>query len=160
APRIHGELLKLGFEISESTVSRYLGQGTSPRDSGQRWLTFLKNHREALAAMEFFTVPTATFRVLYCFFVIAHGRRKILHFNVTEHATCACIVQQLREAVLEEHPASADCTIAPNGKPPPEGWLLEAATPLAVSLSMESKSRTSGESNPQIRPHLPGIPLR
>jgi hypothetical protein len=64
APRIHGELLKLGFEISESTVSRYLAQGTSPRDSSQRWLTFLKNHREAIAAMDFFTVPTATFRVL------------------------------------------------------------------------------------------------
>jgi hypothetical protein len=54
----------LGFEISESTVSRYLAQETSPRDSGQRWLTFLKNHREAIAAMDFFTVPTATFRVL------------------------------------------------------------------------------------------------
>ena len=65
APRIHGELLKLGFVISESTVSRYLAQGTSPRDSGQRWLTFLKNHREAIAAMDFFTVHTATFRVLY-----------------------------------------------------------------------------------------------
>jgi len=57
APRIHGELLKLGFEISESTVSRYLAQGDSPRDSGQRWLTFLKSHREALAAMDFFPCP-------------------------------------------------------------------------------------------------------
>jgi hypothetical protein len=64
APRIHCELLKLGFEISESTVSRYLPQRSSPGDSGQRWLTFLKNHREAIAAMDFFTVPTATFRVL------------------------------------------------------------------------------------------------
>lgn len=89
APRIHGELLKLGFGISESTVSRYFARGTSPRDSSQRWLTFLQNHREAIAAMDFFTVPTATFRVLYCFFVIGHGRRKILHFNVTEHPTCS-----------------------------------------------------------------------
>jgi hypothetical protein len=56
--------LKLGFEISESTVSRYLAQGTSPRDSNQRWLTFRKNPREAIVAMDFFTVPTATFRVL------------------------------------------------------------------------------------------------
>ena len=86
APRIHGELLKLGFEVSESTISRYLAQRNSPRGSGQRWLTFLKNHRESIAAMDFFTVPTATFRVLYCFFVISHGRRQILHFNVTEHA--------------------------------------------------------------------------
>jgi hypothetical protein len=55
APRIHGELLKLGFEISESSVSRYLAPGHSPRDSGQRWLTFLKNHREAIAALETFS---------------------------------------------------------------------------------------------------------
>ena len=92
----------MGLEISESTVSRYLAQGGSPRDSGQRWLTFLKNHREALAAMDFFTVPTATFRVLYCFFVISHGRRNILHFNVTEHPSCAWIVQQRREAFPED----------------------------------------------------------
>ena len=92
----------MGFEISESTVSRYLAQGGSSRDSGQRWLTFLKNHREALAAMDFFTVPTATFRVLYSFFVISHGRRKILHFNVTEHPAGSWIVQQLREAFPED----------------------------------------------------------
>jgi len=102
APRIHGELLKLGFEISEATVSRYLALTTPSRDSGKRWLTFLKNHREAIAAMDFFTVPTATFRVLYCFFVIGHGRRKIVHFNVTENPTPAWIVQQLREAFPED----------------------------------------------------------
>jgi transposase InsO family protein len=94
--------LKLGFEVSESTVSRYLAPEHSPRDFGQRWLTFLKNHREAIAALDFFTVPTATFRVLYCFFVISHGRRKILHFNVTEHPTCSWVVQQLREAFPED----------------------------------------------------------
>jgi len=61
APRIHGELLKLGFEISESSVSRYLASGHSPRDSGQRWLTFLKNHREAIAAMDFSPCPPPPF---------------------------------------------------------------------------------------------------
>src|SRR6516225_7937157 len=61
APRIHSELLKFGFEISESTVSRCLAQGASSRDSGKRWLTFLNNHREAIAAIDFLTVPTATF---------------------------------------------------------------------------------------------------
>jgi transposase InsO family protein len=66
------------------------------------WPVNLKNHREAIAALDFFTVPTATFRVLYCFFVISHGRRKILHFNVTEHPTGAWIVQQLREAFPED----------------------------------------------------------
>jgi putative transposase len=102
APRIHGELLKLGFEISECTVSRYLGRLNRHGDSGKRWLTFLKNHREAIAAMDFFTVPTATFRVLYCFFVISHSRRKILHFNATEHPTAPWIVQQLRDAFPED----------------------------------------------------------
>ena len=104
APRIHGELLKLGFDVSERTVSRYLRRLSPPDDARRRWSTFLRNHREAIAAMDFFTVPTLTFRVLYCFFVIEHGRRKILHFNVTEHATAPWIVQQLREAFPESCP--------------------------------------------------------
>jgi transposase InsO family protein len=67
-------------------------------EPAKRWLTFLRNHREAIAAMDFFTVPTITFSVLYCFFVIRHDRRRILHFNVTKHPTSSWIVQQLREA--------------------------------------------------------------
>jgi putative transposase len=98
APRIHGELLMLGFEVSERTISRQMRR--SPRDSepAKRWLTFLRNHREAIAAMDFFTIPTITFSVLYGFFIISHDRRQILHFNVTWHPTSAWIVQQLREA--------------------------------------------------------------
>ena len=83
APRIHGELLKLGFVISERTVSRWVSRANQDPDPARRWLAFLRNHREAIAAMDFFTVPTLTFGVLYCFFVIGHDRRKILHFNVT-----------------------------------------------------------------------------
>jgi len=85
APRIHGELLKLGFRISEPTVSRWLRRVRGTTDPRQRWLTFLRNHRDAIAAMDFFTVPTLTFGVLYCFFVIGHDRRKILRFNVTQN---------------------------------------------------------------------------
>jgi putative transposase len=72
----------------------------APKDHepAKRWLAFLRNHREAIAAMDFFTVPTVTFGLLYCFFVIAHDRRKILHFNVTKHPTSLWTVQQLREA--------------------------------------------------------------
>jgi putative transposase len=100
-PRIHGELLKLGFDISERTVSRYIRR-MSPSDQARKlWATFLQNHREVIAAMDFFTVPTLTLRVLYCFFVIKHGRRRILHFNVTEQPTGSWIVQQLREAFPE-----------------------------------------------------------
>jgi transposase InsO family protein len=99
APKIHGELLKLGFKISERTVSRYLTRRT-PRsgDAGQRWQTFLRNHRETIAAMDFFAVPTITFKLLYCFFVIDHSRRRILHFNVTAHPTAEWVCQQLRDA--------------------------------------------------------------
>src|SRR6266704_1866214 len=98
APRIHGELLMLGFDISERTISRWMKR--APRDPGpaKRLLAFLRNHREAIAAMDFFTVPTITFGVLYCFFVISHDRRRILHFNVTKHPTSSWIIQQLREA--------------------------------------------------------------
>jgi putative transposase len=85
APRIHGELLKLGFPISQPTVSRWLRRAPRSPKVGQPWLAFLRNHREAIAAMDFFTVPTLTFGVLYCFFIIGHDRRKILRFNVTRN---------------------------------------------------------------------------
>ena len=98
APRIHGELLMLGFDVSERTISRWMKRAPKAPDPARRWLAFLRNHREAIAAMDFFAVPTVTFRVLYCFFVISHDRRRILHFNVTRHPTSPWIVQQLREA--------------------------------------------------------------
>ena len=79
APRIHGELLKLGFAVSERTVSRYLRRLGPSSERGQSWLTFLRNHREVIVAMDFFTVPTATFRVLYVWFAIRHSRREIVH---------------------------------------------------------------------------------
>jgi len=102
-PRSHGELLRLGFEIFERTVSRFLARlGRNNEDARKHWSVFLKNHREVIAAMDFFTVPTATFRVLYCFFVISHGRRRILHFNATEHPTSPWIVQQRRGAFPED----------------------------------------------------------
>jgi putative transposase len=98
APKIHGELLKLGFTVSERTVARYLRRVQRRGDPGKRWLTFLANHREMIEALDFFTVPTVTFKLLYCFFVIEHGRRKIRHFNVTQHRTAEWVVRQLREA--------------------------------------------------------------
>ena len=98
APRIHGELLMLCFDISERTVSRWMKRAPRDPELAKRWLAFLRNHREAIAAMDFFTVPTITFGALYCFFIIGHDRRRILHFNVTKHPTSLWIVQQLREA--------------------------------------------------------------
>ena len=98
APRIHGELLMLGFDLSERTISRWIKRAPKDTDRAKHWLAFLRNHREAIAAMDFFTVPTITFGVLYCFFVISHDRRRILHVNVTKHPRSAWIIQQLREA--------------------------------------------------------------
>ena len=101
APKIHAELQKLGFTVAERTVARYLRRIVRRGDPKQKWLAFLQNHREVIAAFDFFTVPTVTFRVLYCFFVIEHERRKILHCNVTQHPTAEWIIQQLREAFPE-----------------------------------------------------------
>jgi len=102
APRIHGELRMLGFDLSERTISRWMKRAPRGPDQAKRWLAFLRNHREAIAAMDFFTLPTITFGVLYCFFIISHDRRHILHVNVTKHPTSGWIIQQLREAFAFE----------------------------------------------------------
>ena len=104
ATGIHGELLKLGFVISERTVARCLRRVRHRGDPVKAWLTFLRNHREVIVAFDFFTVPTAAFGLLYCLFVIEHGRRRILHFNVTRHPTAEWVVQQLREAFPNSGP--------------------------------------------------------
>jgi putative transposase len=98
APRIHGELLKLKVAVSERTVSRCLQDQPRDQASMPSWLAFLRNHREAIAAMDLFTVPTVSFRLLYVFFVISHARRQVLRADVTEHPTTSWIIQQLREA--------------------------------------------------------------
>jgi transposase InsO family protein len=96
APRIHGELLKLGFQVSQATISKYLVRW--PKPPSQTWRTFLNNHVWDIAAIDFFTVPTATFQILYVFIVLGHGRRCILHVNVTEHPTACWTAQQMIEA--------------------------------------------------------------
>jgi transposase InsO family protein len=98
ALRIHGELCRLGIDVSERTVSRHLPRRPTRPDAVKRWLTFLRNHRDAIGAMDFFVVPTATFRLAYAWFTIGHARRSILHVGVTDHPTAAWVVRQLREA--------------------------------------------------------------
>ena len=96
APRIHGELKMLGISISERTVSRVLRR--LPRPPSQTWKTFLHNHLGQMVSIDFFTVPTITMKVLFAFIVLEHGRRQVLHFNVTEHPTAAWTAQQIVEA--------------------------------------------------------------
>ena len=100
APRIHGELLKLGIEVSERTVSRLIPKRrTAP---SQTWRTFLDNHVRDLVSIDFFTVPTARLRVLFVFIVLSHERRRLIHFNITEHPTAAWTAQQIVEAFPED----------------------------------------------------------
>jgi hypothetical protein len=96
APRIHGELRKLGIAVAPSTMARYLPGPRKP--PSQNWRTFLANHLAQTAAIDFFTVPTATFRVLFVFVVLSHKRRRVLHFGVTEHPRQEWTIQQMREA--------------------------------------------------------------
>jgi len=96
APRIHGELQKVGLEISQATVSKYLVRRRTP--PSQTWRTFLANHIGSLVSVDFFTVPTVMFNVLFVFVVLAHDRRRVVHVNVTDAPTAQWTAQQLVEA--------------------------------------------------------------
>ena len=96
APRIHGELLMLGYEVAQSTVSKYMTRGRRP--PSQDWKTFLRNHAEAIAAIDMCVVPTVRFDRLFAFLVLGHGRRQILRFEVTRHPTAEWLARQITEA--------------------------------------------------------------
>ena len=94
APPIYGELLKLGIEIGETSVSKYLVRHRKP--PSQTWRTFLNNHVKSLVSVDFFVVPTIRFQILYVFLVLAHDRRRVIHFAVTAHPTAEWTAQQMR----------------------------------------------------------------
>ena len=96
APRLHGELLKLGIEVSQATAAKYMVKNRKP--PSQSWRTFLENHVKQLVSVDFFVVPTLSFRILYVFLVLAHERRRVVHFNVTEHPTAEWTAAQLMQA--------------------------------------------------------------
>lgn len=96
ASRIHGELLMLGFEVAQSTVSKYISRGGKP--PSQTWKTFLRNHADAIAAIDMCIVPTLTFDRLFAFLVLGHGRRQLLWFEVTRHPTAEWLARQITEA--------------------------------------------------------------
>jgi putative transposase len=101
APRIHGELQKLGISVSQATVAKYMPRRDKP--PSQRWRTFLANHVGQIMATDFFVVPTVTYRLLFVLVVLAHDRRRIVHVAVTDHPTAAWTAQQLRNAFPEDH---------------------------------------------------------
>jgi putative transposase len=101
APRIHGELLKIGIDVSQASVAKYLVRPQRP--PSQSWRTFLANHIQQIMAADFFVVPTATGRLLFVLVILAHHRRRVVHVAVTEHPTAAWTAQQLREAFPWDH---------------------------------------------------------
>ena len=96
APRIHGELLKLGFDVSQRTVARLMPR--RPKPPSQTWRAFLQNHLSELVSVDFFVVPTATFRLLFVFVILLHRRRQVVHFNLTDCPTAAWTARQIVEA--------------------------------------------------------------
>jgi len=96
APRIHGEILKLGFEIAQSTVSKYMPKDRRP--SGQTWWTFLRNHADGIASIDLFVVPTITFKLLFGLVILRHSRRQVVAFAVTTHPTAEWLARQISEA--------------------------------------------------------------
>ena len=99
--RIQSELALLSYDVAEATVAKYMGRRWP---GSPTWMTFLRNHLPDTAACDFFTVPTATFRVLYCFLILSHDRRRIVHFNVTAHPTAEWTAQQMVEAFPGDGP--------------------------------------------------------
>ncbi len=105
APRIHDELHYLGIEIARATVAKYMVHHHDRDRRRQAWRTFLRNHADSIAAMDFFVVPTITFRLLYCFVILRHDRRRVVHLSVTEHPTVQWTSQQIAEAFrFDEQP--------------------------------------------------------
>jgi transposase InsO family protein len=102
ARKIQAELAKLRVRVSLATISRYLPKAGPDPGCQQRWMTFLRNHRDLIAGMDFFVVPTVRFQLLYVWFAIDHGRRRVLHFNVTQDPTACWVIQQLRDAFPNE----------------------------------------------------------
>ncbi len=102
APRIHGELLKLGIDIGQTSVAKYMVRRRGPPSQGGK--TFLHNHADGIAAMDLFVVPTISFRVLYGLLILGHGRRQILWFGVTAHPTAEWMANQMTEACSWEQP--------------------------------------------------------
>ena len=96
APRIHGELLKLGIEVAQATVAKYMVKG--PRRPGQSWRTFLRNHADGITATDLFVVPTIGFKLLYCLVFLTHSRRELIHHAVTAHPTAEWVARQITEA--------------------------------------------------------------
>jgi hypothetical protein len=110
APRIHGELLKIGIEVSQATVAKYMARHRKP--PSQTWRTFLKNHAKDLASADFFVVPTITFQLLFAFVILSHDRRRPVHFAVTANPTAEWTADNSWKPSLGTTPLGICCATA------------------------------------------------
>jgi putative transposase len=147
ARKIQAELMKLGIRVSLATVSRYVPKKERDPGQHQRWMTFLRNHKDVIAGMDFFVVPTVRFRLLYVWFVIDHGRRRILHFNVTENPTCRWVIQQLRETFPDD--PTHRFMIYDNDARPTQSQALRQLRWLAILSLAVTKAIESFETKPK-----------
>jgi hypothetical protein len=142
APRIHGELQKLGIVISQSTVAKYMRRHSRP--PSQTWRTFLTNHASQIVAADLFVVPSVTFRLLFVLVMLAHERRGIVHVAVTAHPTASWVAQQLRKPSLgTRRPAISDMigtAPSPTSRPP---WPACTSTPSGPHRDRPGRTRTS-----------------
>jgi hypothetical protein len=127
APRIHGELLKLGIEVAQSTVAKYMVR--SGRGRSQTWKTFLHNHAAGIAAMDFLVVPTVGFKLLFVLVILRHQRRRLISLSVTASPTAEWIARQITDAFpWNEAPNMSSATAMGLTATPSPGVLLPWAS--------------------------------
>ena len=136
APRIHGELLKLGIEIGQTCVAKYTARRRGPPSKGRK--TFLRNHADGIASIDLFGVPTISFRLLYGLFILGHGRRQILWFDVTAHPSAEWIAGQITEACGWKLAPAIWSAI---GTGPMAKFLLEGFEPWAFGTGRRRRAR-------------------
>jgi len=145
ARKIQAELSKLGIHLGLTTISRYLPKVDSGGKPHQRWMTFLRNHRDVIAGMDFFVVPTVRFTLLYVWFVLDHGRRRVLHFNVTHHPSARWVIQQLRETF----PITPNIVISSSTTTRSSPLRSTAQSRDSESILSERRSKVPGRTGPR-----------
>jgi hypothetical protein len=160
APRIHGELLKLGIEIAQSTVAQYMAK--SGRGRSQTWKTFLHNHAAGIAAMDFLIVPTVGFKLLFVLVILRHQRRRLISLNVTTNPTAEWIAHQLTDAfpwnevpdhLIRDRDGSYGHAVS-------RGTSSSSAKPICAGSSLPTPliTMTFGRISPLARMHLSIVP--
>ena len=147
APRIHGELLKLGIDIGQTSVAKYMARHRRPPSQG--WKTFIRNHADGIASMDLFVVPTLSFRLLYGLLILCHGRRQILWLGVTAQPSAEWIARQLTEACGWEQTPKYIVRDRDSAYSSVRDAIFSHMSRLGLGLCVERLSRTTWISRPR-----------